>query len=129
MCEDDLDRGRGGAPADGGSSHDGHRRGRRQLSPEERRLRARVAAHAMHARNDGRRVTEHARRAFLDRLSVTSTQTGCCLRSAAGARIMPGGHTCCGWRCGRPKLGVRHTWRRAHVVDERLGLMMYQRRQ
>jgi hypothetical protein len=37
------------------------------MSAEERELRARLAAHAMHARNDSRAVTANARRAFLDR--------------------------------------------------------------
>ena len=36
-------------------------------SPQERRLQARMAAHAMHARNDARTVTANARSAFLDR--------------------------------------------------------------
>lgn len=35
--------------------------------PEHRQLRARIAAHAMHARHDGRKVTRSARKAFLDR--------------------------------------------------------------
>lgn len=39
----------------------------RGLSPSQRRLRARLAALAMHARNDGRQVTANARKAFLDR--------------------------------------------------------------
>ena len=37
------------------------------MSAEERELRARLAAHAMHARNDSRAVTANARRAFFDR--------------------------------------------------------------
>ncbi len=37
------------------------------MLPEHRQLRARIAAHAMHARHDGRRVTRSARKAFLDR--------------------------------------------------------------
>jgi hypothetical protein len=37
------------------------------MSAAERRRHARLAAHAMHARNDSRAVTANARRAFLDR--------------------------------------------------------------
>lgn len=37
------------------------------LSPSQRGLRARMAAYAMHARNDGQQVTASARQAFLDR--------------------------------------------------------------
>ena len=39
--------------------------GRQGLSPAERSLRARVAAHAMHARHDARATTAKARAAFL----------------------------------------------------------------
>lgn len=35
------------------------------LTPAQRSLRARMAAHAMHARHDGREVTANARAAFL----------------------------------------------------------------
>lgn len=35
------------------------------LSPEQRSLRASLAAHAMHAQNDSREVTANARAAFL----------------------------------------------------------------
>jgi hypothetical protein len=38
-----------------------------RLSPEQRSLRARMAAYAMHARYDSRQVTANARKAFLDR--------------------------------------------------------------
>jgi hypothetical protein len=37
------------------------------LSPEQRSLRASLAAHAMHARHDSRVTTEKARTAFLQR--------------------------------------------------------------
>jgi hypothetical protein len=36
-----------------------------QMSPTKRALRARLAAHAMHRRNDGRATTAKARAAFL----------------------------------------------------------------
>ena len=49
------------------TDHSDARRPRRGMSAEERELRARLAAHAMHARNDSRAVTANARRAFLDR--------------------------------------------------------------
>lgn len=35
------------------------------LSPEERRQRARIAAHSMHSRHDTEAVTAHGREAFL----------------------------------------------------------------
>src|SRR6266508_5594217 len=41
--------------------------GRPPLSPAERRLRARLAAHSMHARHDARETTAKARAAFLAR--------------------------------------------------------------
>jgi len=37
------------------------------LSPEQRSLRASLAAHAMHAKNDSREITANARAAFLKR--------------------------------------------------------------
>ena len=37
------------------------------LSPEQRTLRASLAAHEMHARNDSREITANARAAFLKR--------------------------------------------------------------
>lgn len=37
------------------------------LTPEERVLRARLAAHSMHARNDSKKITAPARKAFLER--------------------------------------------------------------
>jgi len=37
------------------------------LSPSQRSMRARLAAHAMHARRDSREVTANARRAFVER--------------------------------------------------------------
>jgi hypothetical protein len=35
------------------------------LTPEQRSLRARIAAHAMHARNDSRQTSDAGRKAFL----------------------------------------------------------------
>lgn len=43
------------------------RRSDSHMLPDNRQLRARIAAHAMHAQHDGRRVTRSARKAFLDR--------------------------------------------------------------
>ena len=37
------------------------------LSPSQRSMRARLAAHTMHARHDSREVTANARRAFVER--------------------------------------------------------------
>lgn len=37
------------------------------LSPSQRSMRARLAAHAMHARHDSREVTANARQAFVER--------------------------------------------------------------
>ena len=50
-------------PTDGSD----RRRPSQRMSAEERQLRARLAAHAMHARHDSRKVTTNARRAFADR--------------------------------------------------------------
>jgi len=49
------------------TDHSDERRPRRRMSAEERRRHARLAAHAMHARNDSRAVTANARRMFLER--------------------------------------------------------------
>lgn len=38
-----------------------------RLNPEQRTLRARIAAHAMHARHDSRATSAPGRRAFLER--------------------------------------------------------------
>lgn len=38
-----------------------------ETTPTDRVLQARLAAHALHAQHDSRRLTEPARRAFLDR--------------------------------------------------------------
>ena len=40
-----------------------------RLTPAQRVMRARLAAHAMHARNDSRQVTAKARKTFLDRFA------------------------------------------------------------
>ena len=37
------------------------------MSPNERSLRARVAAYSLHSQRDGREITSPARKAFLDR--------------------------------------------------------------
>ena len=37
------------------------------MLPAHRQLRARIAAHAMHAQHDGRTITQSARQTFLDR--------------------------------------------------------------
>jgi len=37
------------------------------LSPSQRSMRARLAAHTMHARHDSRQVTANARKAFVER--------------------------------------------------------------
>lgn len=37
------------------------------LSPSQRTMRARLAAHTMHARHDGREITVNARKAFAER--------------------------------------------------------------
>jgi hypothetical protein len=42
-------------------------RSNRGLSPEQRSLRARMAAHAMHAQNDSRETSAKGRAAFLSR--------------------------------------------------------------
>lgn len=43
------------------------RRSKAALTPSERSLRARIAAHAMHAKHDSRETTRRARAAFLSR--------------------------------------------------------------
>jgi hypothetical protein len=45
-------------------------RGTHGLSPAERILRARLAAHAMHARNDARQTTTNGRAVFLARFEA-----------------------------------------------------------
>lgn len=47
------------------------------MSPDERVLRARVAAHALHAQHDSRRLTAPARRAFLDRFEREVDRVDC----------------------------------------------------
>jgi hypothetical protein len=49
------------------TDHSNARRPARRMTAEQRELRARLAAHAMHARNDSRVVSGNARRAFLER--------------------------------------------------------------
>jgi hypothetical protein len=49
------------------TDHSGARQPARRMTAEQRELRARLAAHAMHARNDSRVVTANARQAFLER--------------------------------------------------------------
>ena len=50
--------------------------GRHGLSPAERTLRARLAAHAMHARHDRRATTAKARAAFLARFEQQADPEG-----------------------------------------------------
>lgn len=40
------------------------------LTPEQRSLRARIAAHAMHSQNDSRETSRPGRQAFLDRFEL-----------------------------------------------------------
>lgn len=40
------------------------------LTPEQRSMRGRIAAHAMHARNDSRETTAAGRKAFLSRFEA-----------------------------------------------------------
>jgi len=46
------------------------------MSPEQRATRARIAARAMHARNDGREVTAKARATFLARFELEADPDG-----------------------------------------------------
>jgi hypothetical protein len=50
--------------------------GQPSLSPAERRLRARLAAHTMHAQHDARAVTAKARAAFLIRFERQADPDG-----------------------------------------------------
>jgi hypothetical protein len=52
------------------------KRKREPMSPAERSLRARMAAHAMHARNDPEEITAKARAAFLDRFEREADPDG-----------------------------------------------------
>jgi hypothetical protein len=52
------------------------KRKREPMSPAERSLRARIAAHAMHARNDPAESTAKARAAFLDRFDREADPDG-----------------------------------------------------
>jgi hypothetical protein len=47
-----------------------------ELSPSERALRARIAAHAMHARNDAKATTARARATFLARFEELADPEG-----------------------------------------------------
>jgi hypothetical protein len=49
---------------------------REPMSPAERSLRARMAAHAMHARNDPEKTTAKARAAFLDKFEREADPDG-----------------------------------------------------
>jgi hypothetical protein len=51
--------------------------GRHGLTPAERTLRARLAAHAMHGRHDVRATTAKARAAFLARFEQQADPRGC----------------------------------------------------
>src|SRR5438067_1947749 len=46
------------------------------MTPAERRLRAQLGAHAMHARNDPKKTTAKARAAFLDGFEAKADPTG-----------------------------------------------------
>lgn len=52
------------------------KRKREPMSPAERGLRARMAAHAMHARNDPREITSKARAAFLAKFEQQADPEG-----------------------------------------------------
>jgi len=54
------------------------------LSPSQRSMRARLAAHAMHARHDSREVTTNARQAFVERFERQVDPTVSC-RSPSGS--------------------------------------------
>lgn len=46
------------------------------LSPEQRSLRARIAAHTMHGTNDSRQTSANGRQAFLDRFEREADPDG-----------------------------------------------------
>ena len=46
------------------------------MSPQERTMRARIAAYSLHAKVDGREITSNARRAFLDRFEKSVDPNG-----------------------------------------------------
>jgi hypothetical protein len=75
------------------------------LSPAERSLRARLAAHSMHARHDPRETTTAARAAFLwPALRPRSTPTATCPpRSGAAGPSMPAAPTSPAWPWPRPR--------------------------
>jgi hypothetical protein len=52
------------------------KRKREPMSPAERSLRARIAAHAMHARNDPAEITANARAAFLAKFEQQADPDG-----------------------------------------------------
>lgn len=52
------------------------KRKREPMSPAERSLRARIAAHAMHARNDPAEITANARAAFLAKFEQEADPDG-----------------------------------------------------
>ena len=68
------------------TDHSNARRPARRMTAEQRELRARLAAHAMHARNDSRVVSGNARRAFLERFEREVDPDGTLL----GRLLVPG---------------------------------------
>ena len=75
------------------------------LSPAERSLRARLAAHTMHARNDARQTTVAARTAFLARFEAEVDPDGALdRRSVTAGPSMPAAPTspALPWRPPRP---------------------------
>lgn len=46
------------------------------LSPEQRSLRARIAAHTMHGKNDSRQTSANGRQAFLERFEREADPDG-----------------------------------------------------
>lgn len=62
------------------------------MSPEERSMRARIAAYTLHSKTDGRDLTTRARQAFLDRFERAVDPAGTlapaerCRRAAAARK-------------------------------------------
>lgn len=52
------------------------------LTPSERSMRARIAAHSLHARYDSRELTAPARKAFMDSFERKAHYTAMALKSA-----------------------------------------------
>lgn len=62
------------------------------MSPQERSMRARIAAYTLHSKSDGRELTGRARQAFLDRFERAVDPSGTlppaerCRRAAAARK-------------------------------------------